>query len=222
MRIAIPLGTGHSGGGGGGGGPIVFGVHVAAGSVAGSDVTTSARDTTGDTLLVASIVDGLGAPAPSDSYGNTWVQMGPTESTSFTNKVWYVKNPTVGPGHTFTTNSGAGRLPLIEVVTFSGTDTTQNVDQTNGASATATSIQPGNVTPSLNGEVVIVSGAWDTAATASINGGFTITDQLTLSPGTHYSGALAYLIQTTAAAADPTWSLSGSADALAVIGTFKA
>ncbi len=56
--------------------------------------------------------------------------------------------------------------------------------------------------------------------TPSINGGFAIAGIGNYVPGSNYMAALAYLIQTTAAAANPSWSWATNANAGATIQTF--
>ena len=200
---------------------------------AGAAVTTSAIDTTGSTLLVVSVswyLDGGGTLAVSDSKGNTWVQItsaifDPGSARTQT-VLFYVKNPTVGTGHTFTCG-GAGTYCGIFVATFSGTDTAQNVDQHNQAGSgpgTSTTFQPGSVTPSQNNEL-IVSGLLqpsNTSQTLSIDSGFSKTDEAPLVSGNAFGGALAYFVQGTAAAINPTWTASPAAGLAATSATFKA
>lgn len=205
----------------GGGSPIALVAHAGAGSSGGGNVTTSAMDTSGASLLVAAVSAASGTPGLSDSKGNTWVQMAAEQGGKTT--MFYVKNPTVGSGHTFSTTMGAGSFGSIAVVAFSGTNTTQNVDQTNGfASGGGTTFQPGSVTPSQNGEVIVTSTAPSSnPSTASIDSGFTITDFISFLSGNHFGIGLAYLVQTTAGVVNPTWTLSVANAQAGSIGTFK-
>lgn len=186
--------------------------------------TTAALDTTGATLLVFGIahLDAQGPGTPSDSKANTWAQAATAGNTCGID-IFYVKNPAVGSGHTFS-NTGTANYPSLFILAFAGTDTSADRDQQNSATAsTATTIQPGSVTPSTNNQVVVtvvcetaVSGTW------SIDGGFTISNQGPVQAGAAYGGGMAYLIQTTAAAANPTWTTNSAAAFLSAgVDTFK-
>jgi hypothetical protein len=208
---------------------IALVVNVSGVSSGGSGFTTSSVDTTGATLLVASVnhFNGVNDAVVSDSNGNTWVgltaQVSPTNNAR--TRLFYVVNPTVGAGHTFTLSPDV-TFGTLQVAAFSGVATTSPFDAENGSSAdTATSIQPGSVTPSEANCLVITSECLRdnslTGDTVSINGGFTITNQNPGVGSNYLQGALAYLIQTSAAAANPTWSWTTSDSVAAAIAVFK-
>lgn len=202
--------------------------HTGASSVGGVTLTTSGINTTGSTLEVVVVTKiSAGRTATfSDSQSNTWTALTPQDDGVLAEQMYYTDNPITSASQTFTVTVGApSSFPSIEVETFSGTNP-PSFDVQNGAQgAAATTQQPGSITPSLNGEVV-VTGIEDNVATAfpmSINGGYTITDQETASGGNNVGGAMAYLIQTSAAATNPTWTLSGVASAANLnIASFKA
>jgi hypothetical protein len=88
-----------------------------------------------------------------------------------------------------------------------------------------TSIQPGPINPTQNNELLIscLTNSGDASDTSrSIDGGFTISGQLGYDEPT-YSSAIAgaYLVQTTAATSNPTWSYFVNNTANAVIASFK-
>jgi hypothetical protein len=59
--------------------------------------------------------------------------------------------------------------------------------------------------------------------TLTIDTGFTISDQVAHSPGNYYGSGLGYLVQGSAGAINPTWTISGAATAAgAVIASFIA
>lgn len=187
----------------------------------GSSTTTPAIDTTGANLIVVSIGT-FGGFALSDSKSNTWTQLTTRTGGSFATKIYYCLTPTVGSGHTFTLSSG---FPTVCVTAWSGAATSSVFDVENGAGSTAvTSIVTGSVTPANANSLVIASiGAADSSTgPVAISGGFTISDQGFGNTGVTESGAQAYLIQTSAAAANPTWSGFSSSDAGAAIAVFKA
>lgn len=192
---------------------IALVVQTSAGSSDSNTFTTSNIDTTGATLLVVSIVSAatVSAPTLSDNKSNTWTALttrttpGPTVRTI----MYYAENPTVGSGHNFTV-TGDGKFASINVSAWSGTATASVFDTENGnnGAETGTSIQPGSVTPANNDSLVVTSLSLGVSATPTINGSFTITSSVDVVGGQHYGCSFAYLIQTTAAAANPTWDWS--------------
>lgn len=204
--------------------------NAAAGSTAGNTITTSGVDTSGANFLVCAVSwhQPGGVPTISDSKSNSYT--GLTITTSGTNlrtQLHYVANATVGTSHTFT-STGTLNYSSIACLAFSGGKTTSPFDVQNGLTqTTGSSIQPGSITPSENNELVIAAFANETANVSgelSVNGGFTILGNI----GWHSSGqehqgiAISYLIQTTAAAANPTFSWSTGTVNQAVIASFKA
>lgn len=193
--------------------------NAAAESTNSITATTAAIDTTGANLIVLAVNRAVGV-TPTDSKSNTWTSLTSRGTDPFTT-IWYVFNPTVGTGHTFAVSVG-NSYPSIFVSAWSGA-VTSPFDAENGASsASASTLQPGSITPSENNELVItVVGSTVEGTTYSINGGFTITNQVDGADSLAYGGAMAYLIQTTAAAANPTWTLSGVRSCSAAIACFK-
>lgn len=199
--------------------------HTAANGATSGGVTTSSINTTGADFLVLIVSDyqATTASTPTDSKSNTWTALTPQATGVFNRcKIWYCKNPTVGSGHTFTYTLTAG-FSSLAVAAFSGSDTSSPFDQQNGASTSgATTIQPGSVTPSQANELIVVGLAETNSGSVSINGGFTISDQVDYVPGTAFGVSLAYLIQTTATAENPTWTWVASTESATCIATFKA
>lgn len=201
--------------------------NAAAGSTDGNAATTSGIDTTGANLLVVAVTYYVlgGTVSVSDSKGNTWTQAAEDGGNNATGHatLFYSKNPSVGSGHTFTVTSTGG-FPGICAAAFSGADTAAPFDQQSAfGSGGASSIQPGSVTPSEDNELLVTAVSKAAAGvTASVDGGFSETDEFDLVGGQHFGLAMAYLVQTSAAAANPTWTLSGSASTAAAIATFKA
>lgn len=189
----------------------------------GGSTTTPAIDTTGANLIVVT-VGCFGASAGiSDSKGNTWTALTSRGAANFFTRIYYCLNPTVGSGHTFTQGSG---FPTVCVTAWSGAHATSVFDVENGATANpVTSLATGSVTPANANSLVIASiGASDstTAGSLAISGGFTISDKSFGNTGVTESGAQAYLIQTSIAAANPTWSSFSSGDTSAAIAVFIA
>ncbi len=161
-----------------------------------------------------------------DSKGNTWTQLtGYNTGADAYVKVWYVANPIVGTGHTFTVGTGGSVDASAYIAGFSGVVTSAPFDQQNGATvASSATIQPGSITPT-QADCLIICGlsSYDASAlTATINSGFTITDQAGFSSGNYFGGGLAYLVQSTASAVNPTWAAGSSfTNAAAAIASFK-
>lgn len=199
--------------------------HVAAQSSGGAPVTTGNIDTTGATLLVMCIghQDNAGTGVPSDSKSNTWSLV--VSEHGLANPfmdMWYVANPTsVGSGHNFTACTGFTAFPSVCVIAFSGTDTSAAFDQTNHGNTSGSTGQPGSVTPSVDNEV-LVTGRSGVGAAGTIDSSFTVSDAQGFVGGNAYACDMAYLIETTATAKNPTWTSSGETGGVMVIATFKA
>lgn len=188
-------------------------------------VTTSAINTTGATLIVVQISEySVGASiALTDSQGNTWTALTVKNQGNSRSQLHYCVSPSTSASHTFTYGT-ALRYPSICVQAFSGVSTSSpfDVQNTNGASA-ATTVTTGSVTPSQNDEVLITGLCFETTGTISINSSFTISNQVNYAFGNNFGSAMAYKIQTTAGAENPTWSKTGTGTSFATgIATFKA
>ena len=196
------------------------------GSTGGGSVTTDAIDTTGATLLVIVLGYFDSTPTISDSKGNTWTALTNSDGPLSSNcQIFYVANPTVGSGHTFT-NGTASSFSSILVSSWSGVATTTPFDQQNQNTGTAvTTVTTGSITPGENNELVIAGlclrDIGVTGDTVTIDGGFTISNQVPGVGSNNLEGAMAYLVQTTAAAANPAWSWTNSDSAAAAIASFK-
>jgi hypothetical protein len=180
--------------------------------------TSPAIDTTGATLLVAFQAAGTFV-APTDSKNNTWTALPQQVSGAEKIGIYYVFNPTVGPGHTFTCKSTIGQTLFVSA--WSGTLTTSGVfDTQKGFSTTnsANALQPGSITPAQSGELLVTNIITPQNDTESINSSFTIQD-------TQYRysdfSAWAYLVDSSSSAINPTWTPSGITPGAAVIAAFK-
>ncbi len=219
-QVGLPFpGPGMVSGGGGCSG-ICLVSHVQ--SVVGntSSVTTSPGiDTTGANLIVVNVTGfnlGGGSQTLTDNKSNTtYVALSQAGSGTCHNNLWYILSPTVGSGHTFTYNSGGSSIfGTIQVAAFSGAVPSFDRETTNSNSSPATTIQPGSITPGNNNEVVMTGVCFSDDAgssTYTINGSYTITDFIGFATGNNEGGGLAYLVQTSAAATNPTWTDSSSA-----------
>jgi hypothetical protein len=206
--------------------PIALVTNTIKQSVAGATVVTDAIDTTGANLLVVSIADyEADSSILSDNYANTWTPL--TAATSVPDalrqRLYYCLGALVGAGHTFTaTPNLSAHFATISVAAFSGVKTASAFDQENGAtSATTASMATGSITPSENNELVVSGLLTGTANVIAISG-LTITNQVPNDPGDAFGAALAYVVQTSAGAVNPTWTWSGGAAAGATVASFRA
>jgi hypothetical protein len=218
--------------GGGGGGTYALVAHTIAQSATGTTTTAGTPiNTSGATLLVI-VVSGFNNSLPwtvTDSKGNTYTlavaDPAPYTSNPNTVTLWHNRGGTVGSGHTAqVVAGGGGGAATLSFAAFSGGNVSP-LDQTNHANATGTSLAAGSITPLQPNELIVagLSLKADAITTSGIgiNGGFTIADSAPSVNATQDGGGLAYLIQTSIVAANPTWSWTNSTVSLAVIASFK-
>ncbi len=205
--------------------------HVGAKSTNGAGFTSGSINTSGADLLIVMVGNFSGTqPTLTDSVGassNTWTALTRQDSGSGSSGlIYYAKNATVGSGHTFTL-TGANSFASMEVQAWSGSDLTAPFDVENGAneSSSLTSLQTGSVTPANNGSLIVAGlclrGLSVSGDTATIGSGFTDLDQQVGVSSQCLGSALAYLVQGTAGAVNPTWSWTHVDSADAVIAVFK-
>src|SRR5215831_13045686 len=158
---------------------ITLVAHAGAGAV--SNATTSAIDTTGATLLVAWInSDNSTTITPQDSQANTWTPIDVRiVNTPVTVGFYYCASPSTNASHTFTA-VGTNNFAALTLQAFAGVDPTPLDQTSHGTNGFAGTVQPGSITPSVSG-CVVVSGAatigqGDTTTITSVDSGFTITD----------------------------------------------
>lgn len=192
--------------------------HRIDGSASGSGFTTTGIDTSGADLIVGAVA-WFGSTADfSDLVGgnsNTWTPLTPIGGGGGTGiQLFYCHNPTVGSGHTFTTTSA---FAAIAVIAVSGSAASP-FDQESGASGVS---QPGSITPSFDNEILITALVNSDAGTQTVDSGFTIEDQIgNNAAGNNVAAALAYIIETSLAAKNPSW--SPASNGKVVMAAFKA
>jgi len=205
---------------------MAFSLVTSGKGVGNNNPTTGSLDTTGATFLVVTTSYGGSPTGVTDSKGNTWTARTAYTNTGISTRIYYVNSntPNVGTGHTFTLN-GTGIAGAINVLAFSG-GAAVPYDTENGANSTSTStLQTGSVTPSEDNCVLItgLTGGNTYGGAGTIDLGFSITDNSPLTGGSNYGSAAAYLIQTTATARNPTWTLGSTvANVSTAIAVFKA
>lgn len=202
----------------------VSGAHAVAGNA--TQATTGAVDTTGETLEVGAIVYDSGKTDLTVSNSTTDTVTLLTEQANaagFKHRLWYVVTPTANAAKTASGQSSASSFQALAWASYAGSAASPFGAANSAATgAGATTIQPGSITPSEDNCLVVTCLATDSTLTPTINGGFTIIASQPFVGATNYGIHVAYLIQTTAAAANPTWTLASGANVSAQIGWFKA
>ena len=189
--------------------------------------TSSAINTTGASLLV--IVEFCyngpdpASYSPNDSKSNSWHYIQTYTGNHTSIGIWYAWAPTVGTSHTFSAPSGCS-YGHIDITAYSGVQTLSNpLDKQNGYGVSkAATIQPGSITPTVNGELIVSACASVLSSGAvTVDSGFAVQNSWT-NNSVYFSDA--YLVQSTAAAINPTWTVpgySGSYGEVAVVASFK-
>ncbi|HJT95822.1 MAG TPA: hypothetical protein VJ777_28425, partial [Mycobacterium sp.] len=192
-------------------------------STNGNGFTTASFDSTGgNTVIVVLNQTTSGTGAVTDNKGNTYAELTPISFGQKTS-IWYAQNATCGTGHTITV-SGTGNFPALWYGVFSGGLTSGLFNKEApgpGIANSTTTVQPGSTTPDQNDSLLVAGLGISNGDTASINGGFSTPDQLTVAGGAAYGVAGSYLIQTTAAAANPTWTWATGDNRQAPMAVFK-
>lgn len=186
-----------------------------------SDAVTSSMDTTGADLLIIGLACNNGYnTTPTDSKSNTWTQLTSYTQGNVRVRLWYCKPTSVGASHTFTAPGGI--IGTIFAAAFSGAKATSPADQQNGSNAFASSLATGSITPSEDDCLIFglygVNGTG--AAPLSVDSGMTEIQEQPFVAGTSYGGSIAYKIQTTAAAINPTFTRSNSNGQAATVASF--
>jgi hypothetical protein len=212
---------------------ITFVVGVSSGSPDTFTHTSGNVDTTGADTIVCYVaeLESQGDTTFSDSKGNSWHAGAITErkdvaTASLLGRMYYCNSCTVGSGHNFTvTDTSGGAKGALACAAFAGGHSSP-LDQQNGnvdidAGAANTT---GGITPSENNTVTVTGlGYTPNAATITINtgeAGWTIAAGTDASAN-HDGVSIAYKIQTTATATDPTWGYSTAEYAVTSIASFK-
>lgn len=195
---------------------ITFIDSVAAGSLDADTVTTGGMDTTGATLLVVAVASYNENPQPavSDSKSNVWTGPVVSSGSSGAERIafWHCIPTSVGSSHTFTASQATSFVSIVAAA-FAGAAASTPLDQSNATSTTGNGVistaQAGSVTPGQDNEVVIAAIASSVTSVSSIDSSFTLPAFVLFSSGLHWGCALAYKIQTSAGAENPTWQMAG-------------
>jgi hypothetical protein len=211
--------------------PVKLIAHV---KLSGNGSQTSAGiNTTGATLLVAAQSTAYNhnpcaSGSVSDSKSNTWTaiqEYNAGGSAGGSVCIWYAANPTVGTGHTF---SSDGYYSTTFFAAFSGVAASTPLDvQTGATSTSAHAVNTGSVTPGANYEVCVATGG-EFYVTESVfafpapSQAFSLIDSQATASGAHYGGALGYFVEGPANPVSTTYTYTGgSTDVATAIACFK-
>ncbi len=188
--------------------------------------TTDPIDTTGADFLVACVSDGTvasgGSAAFTDSYGNTWSEIGNDNGGNRVRILYCVPGVNVGAGHTFSA-LGASSYATICVAAFSGVKQTSPLDQQNAdmlpGGLQGKVLATGSVSPSQGEELLIFGCGHNWTGMLSVDIG-TLLDSI--SGAVNWGISLAYEIQTVATTRNPVFTQTGADQLMnAIIATFK-
>lgn len=186
---------------------------VVDGSTDGDGFTSGSADSTGAKVIAVAVATfGGSIDSMTDSKGNTYTAGTALDSGSGARfQWWYCLNPTVGAGHTFTPVA-TGKYPAIVVRGFSANSPSFDQESAGGTDpGSATTKQPGSVTPAAAENVVLVGAEYGQPTPPTIDGGFTTTG--TGNVATQHMGCSgAYLVQSSATAQNPTWTWGSGTD----------
>lgn len=178
------------------------------------DITSDAINTSGVNFIIIGLTEQTsGGYTIADNKSNTWHPLTAHASSSPDHQFFYAWNAIVGSGHTFTGTGGA--FGVLCIAAFSGVKTSADpFDAESGRSGSGFSFGTNTqadaaITPAEDGELIIAGLAGSYGVAVSIDSSLAITDQVATVGGTNYAGALAYLVQGTAASINPMWNGAG-------------
>lgn len=190
-----------------------------------TSATTGSMNTTGANFIVVGVAYYDNFPQTvTDNQSNTYTALTAygAAANAFS-QLFYTCNPVTSASHTFTTTGSSASFQAIYAAAFKNVQCPGPFDVGNGAGpiGSGTTFQPGSITPSLNGELIVTPlSNFETSGTDSINSSFTLLSQQLDVSSTNIGLDFAYLIQSTAAAINPTW--TSAAPASLTIASFKA
>ncbi len=188
----------------------------------GAAVTTDAVDSTGCDFIVLSVSSYGGTDYTTvDSKSNTIIAgVDHNDGGNLHVKIFRIESVTgAGSGHTFTVDpAGQYRYMAITVEGFDDGPLTLDQETAVNTVSGSSALSTGSLTPSVDNCLLIAAFEADGASSISINGGFTAA--ASNSGGNNEANGMAYLIQTSATAANPAWTWTGSTG-VAALAVFK-
>jgi hypothetical protein len=204
--------------------------HTGAGSVdAGASVTTSNISTLGADLIIlgVSFYGFASSPGTLSSSPSNTISLLPAYFDSVTSGVQlaYITTPATSATANFSVSSAGTYMSLMVLAVSGVASPPADVETGNAPGTSGTTIQPGSITPPHNGALIVtvlnVNGTETGGDAPSIDNSFTITDTVDYNAGNHFLGSLAYLVQGSAAAMNPTWTYGVSHERAAAIVAFN-
>lgn len=199
---------------------------TSAGAAGAATATTASVNASGVTLVVG-FVTGRGTATMTDTLGSSFNGLTNQVNDAFGRFFWVIPS-SPGAGYQVTGGTSGGTRCAVSWLGFSGTHASSPFDTQNGTMLFASPGQPGSVTPSeANCVVVTAIGGYfqffDGAGASTVDSPFTRdgTSAVAGASGVNFSSEMAYDIQTTATARNPTWTGTSMADTPAVIAVFK-
>ncbi len=182
------------------------------GSTDGRSAVTTSFDSTGAGALFVFVgSDGnVGLPDVFDNKGNNLLPaitvVAGFNGSFIRNTLYYVEPTTVGAGHTVSVLDRGFRYPTVHALAFSCASHLRLVDVStvNGGGLTTT-LAPGSLTPSAANALIVAAAATTGGTITAVGGSFTGLTATALVGGQHFGLGSAYLIQTSAAASNPTF-----------------
>jgi PA14 domain len=195
-----------------------------AGSSDHATVVTTGIDTRAANLIVINVWHDPRAgstPVLTDSKSNAWTPLTSRFSGTGTTQLFYCAGPTTDVSHIFTATGTSGTNPAIAVLSFSGGAVSPFLAETGNNNGPVTSLQPGSLTPAQDDCLVVTGIDIHNGNSLTIDSGFTAVVQ-GVSPGNYQGGGIAYLLERSAAAVNPTWTWATGEFAAAVMAVFGA
>jgi hypothetical protein len=106
-----------------------------------------------------------------DSKGNAYaLAVGPTKATGLTSAIYYARNIASGSNTVTVTFNGTAAYPNVNVLEYSGLDTTNPLDVSVAATGSGTAANSGSATTTSASELIVGAGSTTNAATAAGSG----------------------------------------------------
>lgn len=169
--------------------------------------TSAPIDTTGANLLVAWVCGWINFGTLTDSKGNLWTSLPQRNNGNNGGRWLYCTAPFVGSNHTFSVNTVT--YPAWIVFAFSGVNVLQVEVWAQGNNVAT--VASGSVTPVSDGSLVLAAFTGGTVPTVSVAPPELVATLQQIGSTTNANkAAAAYVVQSTAAALNPTWSWAGN------------
>lgn len=189
-----------------------------------SNVTTPAVNTTGATLMVVMLYDFQGTLSGTltDNQSNTWTLAGGatyTDGASCRLRCYFCVNPTTNASHTLNYTSAAASYPTIIMKAYAGTTTR---DQQAGTGlASASSGQPGSITPAQDSALVVTAACVAAGSAPTVSSPYSVVGSAGFVNLQRFASIYADNIQTARTATNPTITYGASAVSAIMIVSFN-